>query len=123
MWPAARNITSSRPIIQRNAYFRLDIIPIDPLRKTIIFRLQKPNPFTALILSEKILNLHPRIMMFRWAIAPMSVDWNRIADQQKIALSGTISFGRPQELPVHLKMDTAKECAAPISPTMVFAQS
>jgi hypothetical protein len=51
----------------------------------------------------------------------MSVDWNRIADRQKIVRSGTISFGRLQELPVNLEMDTAKEFAALISPTIVSA--
>ena len=73
-----------------------------------------PNSSTTAIREEmeEATNNRKRDILGKNFIVPKLVDWNRIADRQKIAPSGTISFVRLEELPVHLKMDTAKEFAA-----------
>jgi hypothetical protein len=68
---------------------------------------------------EEATNNRKRDILGKHFIVPKLVDWNRIVDREKIAPCGTISFGRLQELPVHLKMDTEKEFAARPFPVTV----
>ena len=94
---------------------------LDMYRNPFTPVLQISNPIAIILILITATNPHRRniLAFLNGAIVPKLVDWNRIADREKIAPSGTISFVRLQELPVHLKMDTKKECAARAFPVTV----
>jgi hypothetical protein len=101
---------AARSVLIGQATARLDMY-----RNPFIPELQISNPIVITLILITATNPHRRniqAFFLNGAIVPKSVDWNRIADRQKIAPFGTISCGRLRGLPAHSIMDTKKDFAA-----------